>query len=89
MAVRCVRCVRCVPPPQGCGHTFKTDASSGNGFTGFGYYFGGIWHPFTQPLHSMTGDQRAAQCHVSADRCHRGPGGGHDEQCQLSSGIGP
>ena len=53
----------------GCGYQFKTDTSNAQAqaFTGYGYYYKGAWTAFPQPLHELSGNQRAVQCKAAMD----------------------
>ena len=46
----------------GCGLTFQTDTTKGWGFTGYGYFAAGTWHPFAKPFASMSANEKAKQC---------------------------
>ena len=47
------------------GFTFKTDTTQGYGFTGYGYWYGNTWYPFTKPFAQMSGQEKAQQCHAA------------------------
>lgn len=47
------------------GSTFKTDATAGYGFTGYGYYAGGKWTPFAKAISAMSSSEKAQQCRAA------------------------